>query len=497
MPLHHRPLVRLARLAALLLATLAGAALTFGAPRAHAAPHFASGIKVGETTDHSAIVWVRLTQHPAADPSVLADSKPSDADTPWHIPAHAVPGTPGQARIRFAPAAVHGASPGARPGPGAWDQSPWHTVTADTNFTHQFTLTHLQPDTAYHFEAQARDHADTPDHVHRPNHLTGQFRTAPAPGQQATVRFALAACQSIRSINNPVDGHHTYRRISTFDPHFFVHTGDILYYDHPPLAKNRDQARAKWDLMFAYRDNHTFHRNIATYFMKDDHDTLKNDSWPGQTYGDLTFQQGLDIFREQVPMGEKTYRTQRWGRDVQVWMLEGRDYRTPNPRPDGPDKTLLGAEQKAWLLRTVADSDATFKFVVFPGPVVGPDKPRKSDNHANPAYAHEGAQLRHFLAKQANTYVICGDRHWQYCSVDPDTGLTELGTGSINDQHTFGGHPQEDPTYHRYFSPRGGFLGLTVQGHTATAQWFSGGPLDPATGQPQVLHTETFQAQAP
>ena len=246
--------------------------------------------------------------------------------------------------------------------------------------------------------------------------------------------------------------------------------------------------------MFAYRDNHAFHRNIATYFMKDDHDTLKNDSWPGQTYGDLTFQQGLDIFREQVPMGDKTYRTQRWGQDVQVWMLEGRDYRTPNPRRDGPQKTLLGAKQKAWLLRTVAESNATFKFVILPGPVVGPDKPGKKDNHANPAYAHEGAQLRTFLSSQPNTYVICGDRHWQYCSVDPETGLTELGTGSINDQHTFGGHPKEDPAYHRYFSPRGGFLGLTVKDRTATARWFSGGPLDPDTGQPQVLHTETFHA---
>lgn len=467
-----------------ILAVAAVLALIPGVPHAHAAPHFASGIKVGEPTDHSTLIWVRLTQLPAADPNVLRDSKPADADTPWHIPVDVVPGARGQARVRFAPAGVDAAAPD------AWRESPWQAVAPAANFTHQFTLDQLQPATAYVFEVQARDSAaDTAT-----NHITGKFRTAPAPTQQAAVRFALASCQSIRSINSPVDGHSTYRRIGTFDPDFFVHAGDILYYDHPPLAKNRAQARAKWDLMFSYRDNHAFHRNIATYFMKDDHDTLKNDSWPGQTYGDLTFQQGLDLFREQVPMGEKTYRTQRWGRDLQVWMLEGRDYRTPNPRPDGPKKTLLGATQKAWLLRTVADSDATFKFVVFPGPIVGPDKPRKSDNHANPTYAHEGAQLRQFLASQPNTYVICGDRHWQYCSVDPETGLTELGTGSINDQHTFGGHPKKDPAYHRYFSPRGGFLGLTVQDRTATAQWFSGGPLDPTTGQPQVLHTETFHA---
>jgi alkaline phosphatase D len=57
--------------------------------------------------------------------------------------------------------------------------------------------------------------------------------------------------------------------------------------------------------MFAYGHNRNFHLNVTSYFMKDDHDTLKNDCWPGQTYGDLKWDEGLAIFREQVPMGEK------------------------------------------------------------------------------------------------------------------------------------------------------------------------------------------------
>ena len=77
--------------------------------------------------------------------------------------------------------------------------------------------------------------------------------------------------------------------------------------------------------------------------------------------GDFTFEQGLAVFREQVPMGDRTWRTFRWGRDLQIWLVEGRDYRSANTMEDGPDKTIWGAEQMAWFKRTVRESDATFR----------------------------------------------------------------------------------------------------------------------------------------
>jgi alkaline phosphatase D len=45
-------------------------------------------------------------------------------------------------------------------------------------------------------------------------------------------------------------------------------------------------------------------------------------------------------------MGDKTYRTVRWGKDLQVWMTEHRDFRSKNRKKDGPNKTILGAKQK-------------------------------------------------------------------------------------------------------------------------------------------------------
>jgi alkaline phosphatase D len=213
------------------------------------------------------------------------------------------------------------------------------------------------------------------------------------------------------------------------DPHFFVHTGDILYYDS--LAKTVELARYHWQRTFSWPTNVEFHRHVASYFMKDDHDTWKNDCWPTMKspyMHEFTFRQGQAIFREQVPMGRRTYRTVRWGKDLQIWMVEGRDFRSPNNAPDGPDR------------------------------------PSKRDNHSNKVFAHEGNDLRKFIATQKNLVVVCGDRHWQYMSVDPETGVREYSCGPASDQHA-GGWKQDDfiKEYHRYLNVIGGFLSATVE----------------------------------
>ena len=168
--------------------------------------------------------------------------------------------------------------------------------------------------------------------------------------------------------------------------------------------------------MFSFKTQFDFHQEVPSYFMKDDHDTWMNDCWPGQEtkfMGEFTFDQGKAVFLEQVGMGERTWRTARWGKDLQIWMVEGRDYRSPNPDPDGPEKTIWGKEQKAWFFETVKASNATFKILMSPTPVVGPDRDRKNDNHANAGFATEGNEIRRFLASQKNMVVVCGDRHWQ------------------------------------------------------------------------------------
>jgi alkaline phosphatase D len=79
----------------------------------------------------------------------------------------------------------------------------------------------------------------------------------------------------------------------------------------------------------------------------------------------------LDYWPIQGPPEEprRLYRTVRWGRHVEAFILDTRQYRSPNEDADDADKTMLGAAQRAWLLRGLATSDATWKLVVSSVPL--------------------------------------------------------------------------------------------------------------------------------
>ena len=69
---------------------------------------------------------------------------------------------------------------------------------------------------------------------------------------------------------------------------------------------------------------------------------------------------------------------------------------------------------------------------------MGPDRPNKRDNHANTVFAYEGEELRDRLSKLDGVIVLCGDRHWQYASVDAESGLWEFGCGPGSEKHQLG-----------------------------------------------------------
>lgn len=473
-----------------------------------------NGIKVGEVSADAAVVWTRLTttaeanwagadwQPPAltgTDPAALREAtvvaresgssaaaakaqatakrKGATADQDQlrravlqadplsQLPAGltlpamrgALPGTAGATRVVLTPADG-----------GASITSPWGDVDAARDHTRQIALTGLRPGAAYRVRVESRGPSGEPGAA-----VEGAFRTAPAATSPAPVRFAVVTCGDYPRRDDPANGHRIYATLHQLRPDFLVHTGDVEYYDKPdPWATSAALARLKWNRLYALPFLRTFHNHTAAYFTNDDHDLLRNDCWPGQTYGRLTWDEGLDIWNEQTPVSPLPYRTFRHGRDLQVWIVEGRRYRSANTDPDGPAKTILGAEQKAWLRRTIAASDATFKVLLSPTPIVGPDRGSKNDNHANAGFRHEGDELRRALAAHRNLIVANGDRHWQYFSVDPATGLREFGCGPSSDVHAGGYTPQPgDDAVQKFFRLQGGFLTVaTVPGAGETAR---------------------------
>ena len=128
---------------------------------------------------------------------------------------------------------------------------------------------------------------------------------------------------------------------------------------------------------------------------------------------------------------------------------------------DGPGKTIWGVEQMAWFKETVNESDATFRILISPSPIVGPDHANKFDNHSNVNFTYEGDIIRSFLAEN-NMIVVCGDRHWQYSSKDTRTGLFEYSSGPTTDKHATA-LKNDDQRMIRYVAARGGFLSVMVE----------------------------------
>jgi alkaline phosphatase D len=421
-------------------------------------PYLATGIKIGEVTSDSAIVWARLTAVKGAVEPELGQPQPAKA-TDEEIPklGGVVPGMAGKLGLEFSGMADFTDA----------IYPKMASVTAATDFTQQWKLSGLKPGCRYRVRVIAYGADGEQSAVE-----WGHFVTAPKPDDWSDVRFAVMSCQSHKD-RDDVNGFKIYPSIQKQGLSFYVATGDNVYYDSdPPLARTVEMARFHWQRMYGLPWLVDFHRAVPGYWEKDDHDSFRDDDSPPQGLkadrsteltGDLNFFKGLKIFREQVPMGEKTYRTFRWGQGLQIWLTEGRDFRSPNNMPDGPEKTIWGREQREWLQSSILASDAEFKVLISPTPIVGPDRPTKADNHSNATFAYEGRAFRRWVQehKLANFFVCCGDRHWQYHSVDPATGLNEFSAGPASDKHA-GGSPGLDPEYHTFHRVKGGFLTVSV-----------------------------------
>ncbi|HSG69089.1 MAG TPA: alkaline phosphatase D family protein, partial [Planctomycetaceae bacterium] len=142
------------------------------------------------------------------------------------------------------------------------------------------------------------------------------------------------------------DKHLGYPGLSSIlkqQPHFFVGTGDNVYYDTPDKerAQTIPELRQKWHEQFVQPRYRDLFAAVPTYWMIDDHDYRIDD---GDNSGDYlpTPAQGRQMMLEQLPVaphdddGALTYRTRRINRDLQIWFVENRMYRSPNLSEDGP-----------------------------------------------------------------------------------------------------------------------------------------------------------------
>lgn len=449
------------RSAILLLAPLFVSACSLAGAAGAAGPFQAQGLMAGEVTATTALLQTRLTALPGPDLDAQGD----------------LPGAPGVARFEWAEdAGFH------QP-----DRGEWITAEPARDFIVRAEITGLTPGTRVHYRAWV---GSTPADA-RPG-PAGAFTTLPGSISTGAVSFCMGSCMNYHAFmsgkangGGPVTataedkrlGYPVFAAMARLHPDFLVATGDIVYYDQPQdtPARTLPELRRKWHEQFRLPRLRAFLSGVPAYWSKDDHDFRFDDAdrRDGREPAAAT---GTGVFREQMPLApagdtaRPSYREHRVNRHLQLWFTEGRDHRSPNNQADGPDKSLWGAEQRAWLQSSLAASDATWRIIISPTPMVGPDRDSKTDNHANTrGFRHEADDFFRWAADRrlTNLIVFCGDRHWQYHSIHP-SGVEEFGCGALNDENAIRGVKPGTPKStdpnglirqpYLYPEPTGGFL---------------------------------------
>jgi len=361
----------------------------------------------------------------------------------------------------------------------------WVIATEEGDFILKTKVANLQPGVTYYYRLLSGEDIDSAEAG-----PTGTFRTLDQPGTAREVSFVTVtglnrfAFRALSLVNLDLEdfssGFPALETITSLNPDFMVFTGDNVYYDTPFIGRGQDLEgmRSKWHRQFSAPRFEKLFLDVPTYWEKDDHDFRYEDSDPHGPY-DPSPELGAFIFREQVsvtdPLDEDavTYRTHRVNDLLQIWLLESRDHRDANTDPPGPQKSMWGAEQLSWLKDTLLESDAEFKIIISSVPMVGPDdevkgvqggilapffggRPlgqggdkRKRDNQTNEfGFIHEGQAFFAWLEEngflEENTFILCGDRHWQYHSINP-AGFHEFSVGALVDANARLGPKPGDP----------------------------------------------------
>lgn len=436
------------------------------------------GIMVGEVTPDGVLVQVRLTE---TDKLVDRDVK----------------GMPGVVKFTLTPVSLEKTE-------AVTDSPQVIQAAADHDFIARAAFTGLKPGTKYECKTEV---GTTAEQLHAGP--TAHFETLLGPTLAKPVDFVVVTGMNYakfhgdqridkkqhleenntklpRAYSGP-DKHLGYPALETIlklKPDFLIGTGDNVYYDTPdkPRAKTIAEMRRKWHEQFVQPRFRDLFAAVPTYWEIDDHDYRVDD---GDNTGDHhpTPEEGRRMMLEQLPVAPmddkdaKTYRTHRVSKDLQIWLPENRMYRSPNAMEDGPEKSIWGKEQIAWLKKTLKESDAAFKVLVSPTPMIGPDDLRKTDNHCDiGGFRHERDEFFKWLKEnglaQQNFFIVCGDRHWQYHAVDP-SGFEEFSCGALVDANSRLGRKPGDPKstdpkglikQPYYQDPRsGGFLQVKVE----------------------------------
>jgi alkaline phosphatase D len=263
----------------------------------------------------------------------------------------------------------------------------------------------------------------------------GTFVTAPRPSQNATVEFAWTGDTDFSAApgqSQPYwNGGDVFRRMRAERNDFNIHLGDTIYSDSEVPGRLQPIALTMEDKWGKYRGNlenrhlRTLRGAAGFYSHWDDHEFINDFSPAENTFsnnvnmdGGALYNTGVQAFRDYAPVRwtrrDGLYRQFRWGRNVELFFLDERSFRSAkadeggvcnNPQTGEPDlaptapqstrnffailvpslsqpvsqqcldainspsRTFLGTRQLSRFLRQVERSTARFKVVMNELPI--------------------------------------------------------------------------------------------------------------------------------
>ncbi|NYI06214.1 alkaline phosphatase D family protein [Allostreptomyces psammosilenae] len=323
------------------------------------------------------------------------------------------------------------------------------TATPELGHSVHVEVSGLRPATEYHYRFRARGEISP----------VGRTRTAPAVwADPRSLTFAFASCQAWE------DGHYTaYAHMAREDLDFVVHLGDYIYEYACTGAKRGtpvgeqfgtetmtlDRYRLQYALYKSDENLQAAHAAFPWIHTMDDHEVENNwaaglsqaDSEPDQDPAVFlqrraaAFQamyENLPLRRAQMPDGPdmRLHRRLSYGGLADITMIDTRQYRDDQPCGDGsdvgcvdrldPDRTLLGAEQREWLLQGFSRSRARWQVLGNQAPMgetdqdAGPDKRLFMDPWDGYVAERDRVLAGAVDRGVRNLVVITGDRHQNY-----------------------------------------------------------------------------------
>jgi alkaline phosphatase D len=314
----------------------------------------------------------------------------------------------------------------------------------------------------YYVRVKDPDQGDRESREHIAAH--GEFTTLPDAAVSAPVTFAWSGDLGGQDrCRQGGDGYPIFDEIRRQKPDFFIFLGDTIYGDNvcgsPPnepgsnfIATTLTDYRAKHHYQRGAPSLRRFLETIPVYVTWDDHEVKNNFAGPFEAQmpaGRQAFREYWPIHKEQTDP-HRLYRRIRDGADLEIFLLDTRQYRSRNADPDGPAKTMLGPEQLQWLLEGMAASTATWKVIVTSVPLSVP----KGGGPTVPGYdgwagGTDGTGFEHerqvivdaILEKRiSNVVFLGGDIHWvQAVAYDPNNDgkadFHEFVTGPLSAYH--------------------------------------------------------------